>query len=104
MNSFEHVFRRGVLSGMIAERLAGESNRFRDCVRKNIATPLFNDRLPGDAGCHLLQDVGHQDSGPLDRRLAMADLGVGYDESPDHSFGHLTLLTLRQRCVPQARL
>jgi len=95
MNSFEHVFRCGVLGGMLAERLAGQPDCFRYSVRRNVATPLLNDGLPSDARSHLFQDVGDQDSGPSERRLAMADFRIDDDESPDHSLGHRMLLTFR---------
>src|ERR1039457_4872009 len=53
--------------------------------RRHAAAPLFNDRLPSNAGRHLLQDVVHQDPGSSECRLAMADGGIGDDESPDDS-------------------
>jgi hypothetical protein len=80
---------------MIAERLACQSNCFGNRVGRNVATPLLNDRFPSNARGHLLQDVGHQDSGPSERRLAMADCWIGYDVSPDHSLGYLMLFTMR---------
>src|SRR5450759_1081772 len=70
---------------MIAERLARQSNCFRNGFRRHVAAPLFNDRLPSNAGRHLLQDIVHQDPGSSECRLAMADGGIGDDESADHS-------------------
>jgi hypothetical protein len=50
-----------------------------------VAAPLFDDRFPGDARGHLLEDIPHQDSRPPERWLTVADCGIGYDESSDHS-------------------
>ena len=55
----------------------------------------FHYRFPGDAPSHLFHDVSHQDSGSSERRLAMADLGIGDDVPSDHALGHLVLLALR---------
>jgi len=70
---------------MIAERLARQSNCFRDSLRTYVATPLLDDSLPGNAGGHLLQDVGHKNSGSSKRRLAMADCRIGDDKQSNHS-------------------
>src|ERR1035437_7204488 len=70
---------------MIAERLARQSDGFRNGFRRHAAAPLFNDRLPSSAGGHLLQDIVHQDPGSSECRLAMADGGIGDDEPPNHS-------------------
>jgi hypothetical protein len=80
---------------MIAKRLARQSYRFRNGIRGNVAAPLLNDRFPGNAPRHLLHDVSHQDSSSSERRLAMADRGIGDDVPSDHALGNLVLLTLR---------
>jgi hypothetical protein len=52
-----------------------------------VAAPLFGDRLPSEARGDLFEHIPHEDSGSPERWLAVADCGIGYDESSDHSLG-----------------
>jgi hypothetical protein len=70
---------------MVAKCLTRQRNCLGDGVRIHAAPPLLHDGLPGNARSYLLKDIPYQNSGSPERRLAVADCRVGYDESPDDS-------------------
>ena len=98
MSSFEHVLRSCVLGRVIAKRLAGQLDGFGDGVRRQVATPLFYDRLPSHACGYLLQNVRDENSSSPERRLAMTDRRIGDDESADHSFDQRMVALYRVAC------
>jgi hypothetical protein len=62
---------------------------FSDGVFGNAIVPFFNDGFPGHPAGDLVQNVCHEDTGPSEDGLSVADVGVCDDVATDELFSHI---------------
>src|SRR6266545_799220 len=67
------------LERLVFHHQVGNGNRLGDRFLGNLAIPLADDFIPGQAVFELFQDDPHHDACALKRRLAAADFRVGHD-------------------------
>src|SRR4051794_21037495 len=76
-------------NAFVLEKFTGQFYRLSDRLHRHFAAPRPDDTFPGRTECDLLQDLEYHHAGPLESRLAMADLRIGDDvfsEFPPFAF------------------
>jgi hypothetical protein len=74
------------------ERFASQAHGFGNRFFRYDAAPFVDNSLPSHAAGNLLQDVGYQDPRAAEGWLAVADLWISYDISPERLLFYQGLL------------